>query len=79
MSLRYTAERVTKFASAVHKIAYFTVEYLRKFEDIFKKAFPRLSGAYGELFDEIKKTRGRKSRVRVPFKVTSFFYFLCAF
>jgi hypothetical protein len=55
MSLRYTAERVTKFASAVHKIAYFTVEYLRKFEDIFKKAFPRLSGAYGELFDEIKK------------------------
>jgi hypothetical protein len=46
------------------KIGDFIVDFLSKFEAIFKKALTRVSGAYGELFDE--KTRGRKSHVRVP-------------
>jgi hypothetical protein len=42
----------------------FTVKYLREYEAICKKAFTRVSGAQMELFDE--KTKGRKSRDRVP-------------
>jgi hypothetical protein len=42
----------------------FIVEYLREYEAICKKALIRVSGAQMELFDE--KTRGRKSRDRVP-------------
>jgi hypothetical protein len=48
----------------VTKIGNFVVDFLPEFEAIFKKALIRVSGAQGELFDE-KKTRGRKSRVRV--------------
>jgi hypothetical protein len=42
----------------------FIVEYLREYEAICKKALTRVSEAQMELFDE--KTRGRKSRERVP-------------
>jgi hypothetical protein len=38
-----------------------------EFEAVFEKTSTRVSGAQGKLFDE-KKTRGRKSRVRVPLK-----------
>jgi hypothetical protein len=44
----------------------FIVEYLREYEAIFKKALTRVSGPLMELFDE--KTRGRKSRDRVPLR-----------
>jgi hypothetical protein len=54
----------------VTKICDFIVDFLREFEAVFKKALTRarVSGASGELFYE-KKTRGRKSRIRVPLKV----------
>jgi hypothetical protein len=41
-----------------------TVEYFREYEAICKKALAQVSGAQMEFFDE--KTRGRKSRDRVP-------------
>jgi hypothetical protein len=47
----------------VTKIGYYNVNFLVEYSSILKKA--RVSGASGELFEE--KTRGRKSRVRVPF------------
>jgi hypothetical protein len=50
----------------------FIVEYLREFEAICKKALARESGVQMELFDE-KKTGGRKSRDRVPLKVSKIF------
>jgi hypothetical protein len=49
------------------------VEYLRKFEEICKKALACGSGAQMELFDE--KTGVRKSRDRVPLKT---FKMVCA-
>jgi hypothetical protein len=42
--------------------------YLGEFEAEFKKALVRESGAEGALFDEKKKTKGRKSRDTVPLK-----------
>jgi hypothetical protein len=38
----------------VHKIGGILVDFLRKFEAIFKKALTRVSGAQGELFDDKK-------------------------
>jgi hypothetical protein len=52
-----------------HKKNDFIVEYLREYEAICKKALTRGSRAQMELFDE--KTRGRKSRDRVPLNRTS--------
>jgi hypothetical protein len=42
--------------------------YLGEFEAEFKKALAHESGAQGVLFDEEKKTEGRKSRDTVPLK-----------
>jgi hypothetical protein len=44
----------------------FTVDFLREFEAIFKKALTRVSGAYGELFDE--KNQRSKFSCQGPFK-----------
>jgi hypothetical protein len=50
----------------VTKIGDFIVDFLCEFEAIFKKALTRVSGAYGELFDE--KTRRSKILCQGPFK-----------
>jgi hypothetical protein len=48
------------------KIGDFVVDFLCKIEAIFKKDLTCESRAYGKLIYE--KTRGQKSRVRVPLK-----------
>jgi hypothetical protein len=52
------------------KIGNFIVDSLREFEAIFKKALTRVSGAYGELFDE--KNHRSKISCQGPFKRTGF-------
>jgi hypothetical protein len=57
--------------TAVPKIGNF-VEYLRELEDIFKKALTCVSGDLKKLL--VKKTRVRKSLVRVPLEESSQLY-----
>jgi hypothetical protein len=60
--------------TADHKKIDFKVEYLREYEAICKKALTRGPRAQRELFDE--KTRGRKSRGRVPLTIPALISFV---